>query len=191
MSNKTIDKEMNKYFNIINKLEKNRNKKSKAKESLKKIRSDINFFKKHNITSKRELKKMTNTKEGIKKNIEHLDDQKRHMENVIYNNQNPNNNIEKSFIEGINKINMLNTKVENNFPDNELFYKVSKTYYDNTHKKVPEEYKIDQRQYLKTKKEKENKKDIKKFKKLENKGLTFGGKTKHNRKNSKRTTRKV
>ena len=45
--------------------------------------------------------------------------------------------------------------------------------------------------YLDIQKVIQQEKDIKTFKKAKKKGLTFGGKTKHNRKKSKRNTRKV
>ena len=92
----------------------------------------------------------------------------------------------------INKVNSLNTKSEKSFPDNSDAYKIGKKYYESSKKEEPKTEYLNQRPYLDIQKVIQQEKDIKTFKKAKKKGLTFGGKkTKNNRKNSKRKTRKV
>ena len=87
---------------------------------------------------------------------------------------------------------ILNTKSEKSFPDNSDVYKIGKKYYESSKKEEPKTEYLNQRPYLDIQKVIQQEKDIKRFKKAKKKGLTFGGKkTKNNRKNSKRKTRKV
>ena len=158
---KKIGKEIKKYFNNLSEL-------NEIDNEIKKTKSDLNLYKRINLDN--------NIHKKLKNKIKTLENKRHTLENNIKTKLDPESiKVNASIIEGINKVNTLNTK-----------------YYESTKKEEPKDEHLNQRPYLDIQKVIQQEKDIKRFEKAKKKGLTFGGKkTKHNRKNSKRKTRKV
>tara|TARA_X000000950_G_C13919014_1_gene662406 strand:+ start:3204 stop:3737 length:534 start_codon:yes stop_codon:yes gene_type:complete len=175
---KKITKEIKKYFNKLNELD-------DIDNEIKKTKSDLKLYKRINFDN--------NVHKKIENKIKTLENKRHTIENNIKKKIDPESiKVNASIIDGINKVNTLNTKVEKSFPDNSDAYKIGKKYYETTKKEEPKDEHLNQRPYLDIQKVIQQEKDIKSFKKAKKKGLTFGGKkTKHNRKNSKRKTLKV
>tara|TARA_Y100000816_G_scaffold117597_1_gene82476 strand:+ start:873 stop:1406 length:534 start_codon:yes stop_codon:yes gene_type:complete len=175
---KKIGKEMEIYFNKLNEIDEINN-------EIKKTKSDLQLYKRINFDN--------NNHKKIKNKIKTLENKRYILENNIKKKLDPKSSkMNTTIIEGINKVNSLNTKAEKSFPDNSDAYKIGKKYYETKKKEEPKDEHLNQRPYLDIQKVVQQEKDIKRFEKAKKKGLTFGGKkTKHNRKNSKRKTRKV
>ena len=174
---KKIGKEMEIYFNKLNEIDEINN-------EIKKTKSDLQLYKRINFDN--------NNHKKIKNKIKTLENKRDILENNIKKKLDPKSSkMNTTIIESINKVNSLNTKSEKSFPDNSDVYKIGNKYYETTKKEEPKDEHLNQRPYLDIQKVIQQEKDIKRFKKAKKKGLTFGGKTKHNRKKSKRNTRKV
>ena len=175
---KKIGKEMEIYFNKLNEIDEINN-------EIKKTKSDLQLYKRINFDN--------NNHKKIKNKIKTLENKRDILENNIKKKLDPKSSkMNTTIIESINKVNSLNTKSEKSFPDNSDVYKIGNKYYETTKKEEPKDEHLNQRPYLDIQKVIQQEKDIKRFKEAKKKGLTFGGKrTKNNRKNSKRKTRKV
>ncbi len=174
---KKIAKKIKNYFNTLNKLE-------DIDNQIKTTKSDLQLYKRINFDN--------NVHKKLENKIKTLESKRDTLENNIKTKLDPEaSKINTTIIESINKVNSLNTKSEKSFPDNSDVYKIGNKYYETTKKEEPKDEHLNQRPYLDIQKVIQQEKDIKRFKKAKKKGLTFGGKTKHNRKKSKRNTRKV